>query len=88
MWASLVAQTIKKLPEMQKSQVRSLGWEDPLKKEMATHSNIPAWKIIMDRGAWRAISPWGHKEWDTAERLTRYVYAVEAMCAIQAIIPW
>ena len=63
MWASLVAQTIKKLPEMQKSQVRSLGWEDPLKKEMATHSNIPAWRIIMDRGAWRATVHGVTKSW-------------------------
>ena len=31
-----------------------LGWEDPLEKEMATHSSIHAWKNPMDRGAWRA----------------------------------
>ena len=34
--------------------VRSLGWEDPLEKEMATHSRILAWRISMDRGAWQA----------------------------------
>ena len=39
---------------MQKTQVQSLGWEDPLEKEMATHSSILAWRIPMDRGAWRA----------------------------------
>ena len=33
-------------------QVRSLGWEDALEKEMATHSSVLAWKIPMDRGAW------------------------------------
>ena len=38
---------------MQETQVRSLGGEDPLEKEMATHSSIPAWKIL-DRGAWQA----------------------------------
>ena len=43
--ASLVAQTVKNLPGMQETQVGSLGWEDPLEKEMATHSNILAWKI-------------------------------------------
>ena len=43
--ASLVAQTVKNLPVMQETQVRSLGWEDPLEKEMAIHSNILAWKI-------------------------------------------
>ena len=42
---SLVAQTVKSLPEMRETQVRSLGWEDPLEKEMATHSRILAWKI-------------------------------------------
>ena len=39
---------------MQETQVRFLGQEDPLEKEMATHSSILAWKIPMDRGAWRA----------------------------------
>ena len=39
---------------MQATQVRSLGWEDPLEKEMATYSSILAWRIPMDRGAWRA----------------------------------
>ena len=35
-------------------QVRSLGWEDPLEEGMATHSSILAFRILMDRGAWRA----------------------------------
>ena len=49
--ASLVAQRVKHLPAMQETQlnqetqVRSLGWEDPFEKEMATHSNTLAWKI-------------------------------------------
>ena len=43
--ASLVAQTVKNVPAMQKTQVQSLGWEDPLKKGMATHSSILAWSI-------------------------------------------
>ena len=42
---SLVAQLVKNLPEVQETRVRSLGWEDPLEKEMATHSSILAWKI-------------------------------------------
>ena len=45
MRASLVAQTVKRLPTMRETWVRSLGWEDPLEKEMATHSSIHAWKI-------------------------------------------
>ena len=46
-WASLVAQTVKDplLPEMQEMWVLSLGQEDPLEKEMATHSSILAWEI-------------------------------------------
>ena len=43
--ASLVVQTVKNLPAMQETWVQSLGWEDPLEKEMATHSSILAWKI-------------------------------------------
>jgi len=51
---SLVAQMVKNPPEMWESWVRSLGWEDPLEKGMATNSSILAWRIPMDRGAWRA----------------------------------
>ena len=42
---SLLAQRIKHLPAMREIRVRSLGWEDPLEKEMATHSSILAWRI-------------------------------------------
>ena len=42
---SLVVQMVKNLPAMQEMWVRSLGWEDPLEKGMATHSSIPAWGI-------------------------------------------
>ena len=40
-----MAQTVKNLPAMQETQVRSLGWDDPLEKGMATHSSILAWRI-------------------------------------------
>ena len=43
--ASLMAQSLKRLPTMQETWVRSLGREDPLEKEMATHSSILAWRI-------------------------------------------
>ena len=43
--ASLVAHSVKNLPAVQETWVRSLGWEDPLEKEMANHSSIVAWKI-------------------------------------------
>ena len=63
-----MAQTVKRLPAIQETWVRSLGQEDPLKKEMATHSSTLAWKIH----GWRSLvgySPWGRKESDTTERL-------------------
>ena len=57
---------LKNLPAVQKTWVQSLGWEGPLEEEMATHSSILAWRIPMDRGAWRA-SLCGRKESDTTE---------------------
>jgi len=54
-WASLVAHMVKNLPVMQETWVQSLGWENPLEEGMATHSNILAWRIPMDRGAWWAL---------------------------------
>ena len=41
----MVAQTVKHLPAMPETWVQSLGWDDPLEKEMATHSSILAWRI-------------------------------------------
>ena len=43
--ASLIAQSVKNLPAVRETGARFLGWEDPLEKEMATHSSILAWKI-------------------------------------------
>ena len=45
-WASLVVQLIKNPPIMWETWVRSLGWNDPLKKGMATHSSVLAWRIM------------------------------------------
>ena len=64
--ASLVAQLVKNLPAAQETRVRSLGWEDPLEKETATHSSILAWKISWTEGC----SPWGCKESGMTEQLT------------------
>ena len=50
----LVAHLVKNPPATQETWVPSLGWEDPLEEGMATHSCIPAWRILMDRGAWWA----------------------------------
>ena len=54
-WTSLMVQAVKNPSTMQETWVQSLGWEDPLEEGMATHSSILAWRIPMDRGAWRAI---------------------------------
>ena len=69
--ASLVAQAVKYPPVIQETQVQSLGWEEPLEKEMATHRSMLAWRIPMDGGAWWAtaygvakshtqLSAWAH----------------------------
>ena len=65
---SLVAQKLKRLPVMQETWVRSLGQEDPLEKEMATHSSILAGESH-GRRSLVGYSPWGRKESDTTERL-------------------
>ena len=58
-----MAQQVKNLPAMHEPWVPSLGWEDPLEKETATHSRILAWRI-----PWTI--PWGHKELDMSEQLS------------------
>ena len=60
---------VKKLPVKQEMRVRSLGWLDPLEKEMATHSNILAWGNPMDREAWQATVHRVSKESDMTEQL-------------------
>ena len=68
-WASL-AQTMKNLPRMWEILVRSLGWEDSLEEGMATHSSVLAWRLLMDRGAWRATAH-GVAKSDTTEQLSK-----------------
>ena len=60
---------VKHLTATQNTWVRSLGWEDPLEKEMATHSSILAWEISWTEESGRLYSPQGHKESDMTERL-------------------
>ena len=64
-----MAQTMKNLPAMWKTWVRSLGWEDLLEKGKATHSSILAWRIPMDRGAWQ-VTVHEVAESDTTEQLS------------------
>ena len=65
--SSLVAQTVKNLPAMQETWVRSLGQKDALEKGMATHSCILAWRIPWTVESGELYSPWGHKEVDRTE---------------------
>ena len=71
--ASLVAQMIKNPLAMQEKWVRSLGQEDPLEEEMATHSCILAWRIqyscpvFYGQRSLASYSPWGRKESDRTE---------------------
>ena len=61
-----MAQQVKNPPAMQETQetrVQSLGWEDPLEKEMATPSSSLAWKNPMNKGAWQATVHGIAKNW-------------------------
>ena len=60
---------LKRLPAMWETCVRSLGREDPLEKEMATHSSILAWGIPWMEELGADYCPWGRKESGTTERL-------------------
>ena len=61
---------IKNPPAMQETWVGSLGWEDPLEKDIAILSSIPVWKIPWQRRL-TGCSQWGHKELDTTEQLNK-----------------
>ena len=71
--ASLVAQRLKHLPAMWETWVPSLGQEDPLEKEMATHSSILAWRIPWTEELGGLLSM-GRKESDTTERLSLHLH--------------
>ena len=60
---------VKCLPTMQETWARSLGGEDPLEKETATHSSSLVWKIPWTEERGRLYSPWECKELDTTEQL-------------------
>ena len=59
--------------DFQKTRAQSLGWEEPLAEEMATHSSILTWRIPGQRSL-ADYSPWGRKESDTTERLKNSTY--------------
>ena len=62
-----MAQTVKRLPTMQETQLRSLGREDSLEKAMAPHSSTLAWKIPWMEEPGAGSCPWGLKELDTTK---------------------
>ena len=66
-WASLVAQLVKNAPATRETWVQSLDWEDSLEKRTATHTSILAWRIPY---------PWGRKESDTTEWLSKIIVLV------------
>ena len=70
-----MAQRIKHLPTVEETWVRSLGWEYPLDKEVATHSSILAWRIPWTEDPdGLLMGPWGRKELDMTERLQTHTY--------------
>ena len=79
-WSIVVAQLVKNLPAMWETWVQSLGWEDPLEKGKATHSNILAWRI-----PWTIYSSWGRKESDTTEwlSLSQLTYNIVLVSGLQ-----
>ena len=81
--ASLVAQSLKCLPAMWETWVRSLGWEDPLEKEKATHSSIlgECLENSMEGGVWQATDH-GVAESDTTE-LLHFHFHVSSVCKCQ-----
>ena len=78
---------VKNLPAMQKAWVPSLSQEDPLEKEMATHSSMLAWRIPWERSL-VGYSPWGCKELDTTERLHSLMFfSIMLYYRILTIVP-
>ena len=85
--ASLVAQPIKNLPTMQETWVQSLGWEDPLEEEMATHFSILAWRIpwieepgrLQSMGSQRIRHDWATKTFTACPSTSFFLSASESL---------
>ena len=94
--ASLVAQLVKNLPAVQETWVWSLGWEDPLEKQMETHSSILAWKIswteepggLQSMGSQRVRHDWATNSdlfpylypWDKSHLIMVYISFSDSFC--------
>ena len=70
---------------MQEMWVWSLGQEDPLEEEMATHFSILAWEIPMDRGAWWGYRPWGRKVQTRPRNFTTTTMETQMHCRFYLI---
>ena len=90
--ASLVAQTVKRLPAMRETRVQSLGQEDPLEKEMATHSSILAWRIPWMEEPGRLQSTGSQSRTRLSDftffSLLPYVYVCTFSCVWLCGTPW
>ena len=75
-YSTLMAQTVKNMPVMQKIQVWFLGWEDTLEKEMATHNQNSCLENPMDRGGWWATVHGVEKSWTWLKQLSMRVSRV------------
>ena len=67
------------MQKMQETWVQSLGWKDPLKGGMATHSSILAWEIPWTESL-AGYGPWSHKESDMTEQLSAYTHKYIFVC--------
>ena len=70
--ASLVAQMVKNPPVIRMTWVRSLGWEDPVEEDAATHSSILAWRLPIERGAWWATVHRVAQSWTRLKRFSTH----------------
>ena len=78
---------VKNPPAKKEPGVQSLGGEDPLEEEMATHSSTLAWKIpwTEEPGGLRSMGSWGHKGSDTTERLSVHARGLQKSAALPLI---
>ena len=80
-----MAQMVKRLSTMRETWVRSLGWEDSLEKEMATHSSTLAWKIPWMEELGAGYCPWGRKELGTTSLSLSVVLEIGIYSCIRII---
>ena len=77
-----MAQLVKNPPAVWETWVQSLGWEDPLEKGMETHSSILAWRIPMDREAWKVSVHRVSQSWTRLSNEAQHIHTwkTESLC--------